>query len=118
MDNGFGIGILPFTNLKKPDLPTFVDQVESWPIMICIGAPGDPLIVNGYGPSDPQLNHCGLDVVQIFFIGELWSMYADNHQPLIGILGVPLLKCGNYIAAVDTAIGPKFDHYDFPVQFG
>ena len=81
--------------------------------MVGIGAPGELIIVKRYGPCDAKPSDRGFDIGQIFFMGELWGVDADNYQAIIRIFFMPFPHRGNHVATINSAIGPEFDHDHF-----
>ena len=100
------------------DVAALVNQVQGGPVAVLVGAPGCAVIVLCYRVRDIQINDGLFQVVQVFFVGELRIVIADDNQTFIFVCVVPFPQRGNYVLAVNSAKGPHVYGYDFATQVG
>ena len=96
------------------DRAVLVDKVLGWPVLVLEGAPGLVVVVLRYRVLQVVVVPCHDDVLRQLLELELRRVYAQDHEPLVGILVVPLLYIGECPDAVDARIGPEVDQHDLP----
>ena len=100
------------------DVATLVDQVQSRPVAVLVGAPGCPVIVLRHSIRHIQVNDSLFQVAQVALVRKLRIMIADDDQTLVFVLVVPFPQRGNYVLAVYSTEGPHIDGNDFAAQVG
>ena len=98
------------------DLTALVNQVQSGPIAIIVGSPGFSVIILRYCVLHVQIDERLFQVIQFVFERKLWIVIADDNQSNVFIFVVPFPQRGNYVLAVNSAIGPHLQSYDFAAQ--
>lgn len=78
LDNLFRLGHAPFADLEVADVALLVDHVHGWPVAIAVRAPGFPVIIDGNGVRDIQVDGGLFHVVDISFEVEFGRVNADD----------------------------------------
>jgi hypothetical protein len=83
-----------------------------------VAIPRREVVVDGDGEADVMFLNILLPLRKAAFVEELRRMHADDHEPLIRILLMPLLHIGLDISAVVATEGPELGHHDLAPQVG
>jgi hypothetical protein len=96
----------------------FIDEIHCRPVPVAIAILRRAVVVDGDGEANVVFLDILLHLRKVAFVGELRRMHADDHEPLIRILLMPLLHIGFDISAVVATEGPELDHHDLALQVG
>ena len=69
--------------------PWAVDKVLRGPILIVIGAPNGVIIVRDDGIVDGEILNGLVDITEVFFIGKVRRMDADDDNALVFVFFCP-----------------------------
>ena len=97
------------------ELSIDTDEIFCRPVSVAERAPSVIFVVKYDWPADSLACDSSLNVVDSLFEFELWCVYSENNEPVIGVLCVPLLEERKSPYAVNTRVGPEIDEYDFVI---
>ena len=92
------------------DMTLFIDQVECWPIAILVSPPGSAIVILCNGILNIKTGKRVLQIRQVFFVGKLRIMIADDNESLVFIFVVPFPQRGNYMLTINSAKRPHLNN--------
>ena len=116
LDHLFGVIVIAFADLEQADVAGFVNEIGCGPIMVAIGAPSGPIVVNGHWPGYSQTLDSILHISNLFFVAEFWAVDANDLKASRLVFGVPFPRRGNRMLAINSAKGPKLHHDHLTAQ--
>ena len=112
------LGVCALAEVAVPYPPFAVDQVLGRPVDVAEGVPRHVVVVLRDRVLDPVLGYGGEDVVPVLLERELGGVDADDDQPAVSVLVVPLLEVRERPDAVDARVGPEVDEHHLAALAG
>jgi len=100
------------------DVTALVNQIQGWPVTVFVSSPGLSVIVLSHRIRYVQIDDGPFQVAQVFLVGKLRIVVANDDQTLAFVFVVPSPQRGNYVPAIDSTEGPHIDGNDFAAQIG
>src|SRR6267378_607360 len=93
-----------------------IDQSLAGPVLVTVKFPSRVFIVDRHGIFDSKSFHSTCHVVWILLKLELWSMNADQDEPIAHMHPVKPAHVGQCPDTVYTIERPEFEQYNLPLQ--
>ena len=101
-----------------PDVPTFVDQVDTGPHRIAPPVPILPLVVDHDWKAEFCFSDLGLQFRELFFGCGFGGVHSNDGQSTVAVILLPPPVPGVVANAVDSAKSPEMERDDFALQVG
>src|ERR1700738_435356 len=111
-----GLVITPFANMQPANAALFVEHEDCGPCLHLVRFPGCVIIVSDDSVFYSQCWNFLADVVEDVLAVSFRRMYANDSQPTLAILRIPLFDRGQSVPTVVAAEGPEFDEHNASTQ--